>query len=29
MTLGISLFWIAVITLILAREYFNDKGDDK
>ena len=28
MVIGIVLLWIAIVTLVLARKYF-DKGDDK
>ena len=29
MSLGLSILWIAIVTLVLARKYFDDKGDDK
>ena len=29
MSLGLSILWIAIVTLILAQKYFDDKGDGK
>ena len=28
MSLGLSILWIAIVTLILAQKFFDDKGDN-